>query len=310
MSASSRRTRTFAVVAVLAVLVVALLWRLANTPSRGQSAQSAAQSPEPAGSGRPLDADTPVEPVVERSTRSAAPGEFEISGSVRIASPNGPVGEHLEGSLTYAFELESQPGVARETHTTQVSESSWRIVARDGATLHWRSALVGGRRYSIEPASTVIAGDEPVRLLLHPPRALQLRVVDAQTGEQLDGLELQRAKSGISEVRVPPDAKTVPLGEGLASPITLAPLDGVEVLWVRRAGYAWSRAVVDHREDVDRCVALHAACEARVRIDGPLPPGNAYVLIEYLDGQPSDADRARQPEKALVRYVRTEQLPA
>jgi hypothetical protein len=312
-----------------------LLWRSANTPSPEQSAESS-QPAERAAPPPPLVADKPLEPVVERSARSATPSEFEVFGSVRIASPNGPVGEHLQGTLTYSFGLDSQPDVAGETHTTQVVESSWRIVARDGATLHWRSALIDGRRYSVEPAVVrcesnssrasgapsapeardkllwrrTTAGNEPVPLLLHPPRALKLHVVDAQTGEQLDGIELQRVNSGISDVRVPPDAKAVQLGEGLTSPLTLTPVNGVEVLWVRRAGYAWSHVVVEQRENVDRCVALHAVCEARVRIDGPLPPGDALVVIDYFDGEPSDASRARPPERALVHSVRTDQLPA
>jgi len=67
--------------------------------------------------------------------------------------------------------------------------------------------------------------------------------------------------------------------------------------------------VVDHREGVGRCVALHAVCEARVRLDGPLPPGDALVVIEYFDGEPSDENRAMTPQQALRRTVCTEQLP-
>ncbi|MBL8802727.1 MAG: hypothetical protein JNN27_12065 [Planctomycetes bacterium] len=335
MSTPVSRTRTLALAAVVAALVVVLLLRLANTPSHEQSAKSS-QPAERAAPPQPLVAETPLEPVVERSARIAAASELEVFGSVRIASPNGPVGEYLQGSLTYSFGLESQPEVAGETHTTQVVDSSWRIVAPDGVTLHWRSALIDGRRYSVEPAVVrcqsnlsrasgapgapqardkllwhrTTDGNEPVPLLLHPPRALKLHVVDAQTGEQLDGLELLRANSAISDVSVPPDAKAVQLGEGLTSPLTLTPVNGVEVLWVRRAGYAWSHVVVDHREDVDRCVALQAACQARVRLDGPLPPGDALVVIEYFDGEPSDPARARSPGRALARTVHTKQLPA
>jgi len=295
-----------------------LLWFSANRPSREQSAHSS----KPAASDEPMGVDTQVEPMIpgesrssveaaaELPTRSAAPSEFDVFGSVRIATPNGPVGEHLEGTLTYSFGLESQPDVAGETHTTPIAESSWRIVAHDGATLHWRSALIDGRRYSVEPASTVVTAGEPVRLLLHPPRALKLHVVDAQTGEQLDGIELHRAKGTTSAVYAAPQENAVLLGAGLASPITLTPAVGVELLLVRRAGYAWSHAVVDHREDVDRCVALHAVCEARVRLDGPLPPGDALVLIEYFDGEPSDENRTMPPQQALRRTVRTQQLPA
>jgi len=312
------RTRTLALAAAVAALVVVLLWLSAKTPLREQSAHAS----KLAASAQPLGVDTQVEPVnqgesrnsVEAAaklpTRSAALSELHVEGTVRIASPIGPLGEYMQGSLTYSFGVDSEEGASRDTHVVSIAESAWRLAAREGATVHWRSAWIDGKRFSIRPSCTVVAGSQPVRLLLHPPQAIQLHVVDAQTGEQLDGLEVYRGEANILNCCTAPALRAVQFGEGLASPIALTPLHGVEVVWVRRAGYAWSHVVVDQRENVDRCVALHAVCEARVRIDGPLPPGETLVVIEYFDGEPSDASRARPPERALVHSVRTDPLPA
>lgn len=151
------------------------------------------------------------------------------------------------------------------------------------------------------------AGNEPVDLLLHPPRAIKLHVVDAQTGAQLDGLEVRRGTTGVLDVSAVPSGHAIRLGDGLSSPLTLTPVDGVEVLWVRRAGYAWSHVVVDHREDVDRCVALHAACQARVRLDGPPRSAPTEVVVDYFDGDPQNVRYASLRDLAAFGVLRATQ---
>lgn len=100
----------------------------------------------------------------------------------------------------------------------------------------------------------------------------ELRVLDAATGANLDGvrvLEHEPDREPDPGGRVPgPHSPSSYLVHGVRSPIPLPPARGAKEYWVTADGYGWKRVAVDHETPGETVVRLDPAGDLHVEVTG------------------------------------------
>jgi hypothetical protein len=273
---------------------------------------------------------TSLEPepeLVEVPVPAPSPGPEEVEAPVVIVKGSvtvvdGEQGEHLAESGT--MELHLWRDGTGGTVEVEVTNGSWTCEAPEDARLSVASATLGGRAAfgAGEWHETVaIPPDRFVALRVRWPRASVLFVRAADTGRELDGIEL------LSNFRYPEGEGAHPgrvrernvVASDARSPIELALEPGgwnVEKAYFARApGYAWGQIEIDHSRGGDRWLELLPAGDLAVSFRGSEPAKGALLVLARgeehepvlelpLDGEHGEVEVRHLAEGPLTVSVR------
>ncbi len=150
---------------------------------------------------------------------------------------------------------------------------------------------VGGRPAYVESPGlpTPVGGIVEIHARFVP--SVVLRVRDASTGIDLDGLEVlrdvPRPRHRIHPGPHGPEAVVVRDGR---SPLVLPPVAGVHGYWVRGASSAWGHVEIDHRAGGERELRLVSGGSLLVRVTGLDP--DVELRVRLYAETPGEGERA------------------
>lgn len=267
--------------AVLALLALALLW---SAPGRDVVAVGSdpagaemVPAPEPASSLVAPEPDLEVDgpeslaaPEELGAGRTAAvvpagePGQLlgvgrddlrRIPGTVVRVDEDGHRYEDEDGKLRFR--------VAGRLRLALLKEGSWSVHGRPGEELVPERLVVGDLRVRLTGGRESVRLPEagPVRLEVEALPGVLVHVLDAETGDPLDGIEVYlRDGTGFED----PRWYGKPSRDGLASPFRLQPFATLKHstrrnYWIRADGRTWRSLEVDFVEDEEATVELKPA---------------------------------------------------
>lgn len=280
------------VIAFAAALLAAGAWWLLRDDLQTEAARpvesSHAVAPRAADEVQPIEA-TPVE-LAPRADVESEP-KTALEAPVAPASAANDRSPDVEGTLSL-----EQPDGTKEL----VAEANFKLIAWTGNSgrhvdveVHggrWAARFLGelagnvtrvqftgvhiAQRLAVvrEPADAVaIPPDKQIAVSVFFPASTILRVVDAASGAELDGVDLVRSSSFSNHGGAHPglDIDAIALARHLSSPVDLATLDhdrefGVLDLVVGAPGHAWTKITVDTRTGGERVLRLELGGSLRL----------------------------------------------
>lgn len=190
---------------------------------------------------------------------AAAPqGGSTLHGTVVGIDEGGVERKELDGT----FEIHWMEGKERRTVDVTVKAGLFTSEAPHVGKIGVDSFILGERigRLADDAIAIPDSGEVALRVKLLPTSTL--KVVDASTHAELDGIELlydvERFSRTGSAFRLAPrgDGDTEPVVSGARSPIVLPPVEGTPRYWIHAKGYAWKNLEVQQLIGGEREVAL------------------------------------------------------
>ena len=175
-----------------------------------------------------------------------------------------------------------------EQSRSAIRASMWSVNARGGAELAVKRCLVSfdGRTYEAIPRNRVVKPDPSVLCVLEVDLepGVVLRVVDAQSGLDVDGVEvvLVRASRDLYGETFQEPPESLLLGKPMLddSPLRIPRMTSVVTGWTRAEGYGWKRfAFAPESESV--IVELELGGDLVVEIPGSDARSKGNVVVVY-----------------------------
>ncbi len=225
--------------------------------------------------------------------RSQAP--VSVEGTASILDPRGRlllgVFGTLEGRVWTSEGLEIKP------FSIPVVDGRWTLDAIPGSEWHWLRAVVGSSVFRIECPTQIVPTEGRVDLILKRTEGPKLTIVDAQTGQSLDGLEVHLAHTLSDSAGIAPPAGSEPLPGLHSSPCTLPSGEGTDIFWIGKSGYAWARIAIVYTKAADRCVPLHRPASLELHlVDLPAQQPSEVLIRQF----PAFADSSDANESSVV----------
>ena len=246
-------------------------------------------------------------------TESAPPVPL---GTTAAKAATGALAMTIQTKLVLAVVLVLAVGLTWQVSTRRASAGSGPLAPGSpslvDATPPERSSTPAVRaepeahRASVAAVSGEEAPAEPPVSAPTPPRSV-LRVVDARTGAELDGLTVLR---GLSRPRgaIHPGWTGDPgavFARDAASPVVLSAEEDMESWWVHSPGYTWGWARFDHHTGGEREVALEpGGAILEVRMEGFDPALNLWLHVFPAGWERSHGSlvHVRHPDRASLRF--------
>lgn len=283
-------SRTVVLVVVLAALAVAVLLLLNQTGSEIEdlgpvdSTSGDLHDPTPFRPPAPVTTDESPDPtraVADDSRQPvrlpAAEGICPVTGRITLINPRG--GERTAPSGTIALRVaRQQQSLEREL---EVRDGLFDLQVPVGTNLTARSARLDGHSTTFPGADTLLVEGPVVwELEAHWHRNTRLNVVDALTGEHLEGLNLSRDGNDLNRRPLVLPSNTHEVIRNGNSPLEI-PSDGITVhtYWCRAPGYAWKRITIDPVSAGERTLLLERAGRLEVTLNNHDPRSNAVLRL-------------------------------
>lgn len=221
-----------------------------------------------------------VDPTVEE------PAESEATALPRVRiEVQGSDGQWTTGHRgSFRARAEGKPPV--DDWEVEVAEGTFAMDAIGPYEIHelW---LDGRAAHTLEPVQAGVSRVDPdagsrevpvVRAVWIPDASL--RVVDARTDADLEGVVLYRGRNRFRDRVHPgrPEPEQVLL-ESASSPIPLPSIDGVQQYWAWAPGYAWGYLQFEHRTGGERVIALEPGASLDVRLIHAEPDLPLFVRL-------------------------------
>gem|GEM_PF-3562637 len=187
-----------------------------------------------------------------------------VHGTASILDPRGRLHSGVFGALE--GRIRAAEGMETRSFSIPVDDGRWKLDAIPGSEWQWLRAVVGSSVFRIECPTRMVPTQGRVDLILKPAEGPKLTIVDAQTGQSLDGLEVHLAHTLSDSAGIAPPAGSEPLPGLHSSPCTLPSGEGTAVFWIGKPGYAWARIAVVYAMAGDRCVPLHRPASVELQL--------------------------------------------
>jgi RNA polymerase sigma-70 factor (ECF subfamily) len=205
-----------------------------------------------------------------------------VHGTLLLRDPERGDRSAADGWLL--FERSAAAG-QQETEVAVVEAGRWSIEGLAGERLEFVSAFLAGIPADLEALPVEVPHGSPVALEAQAFPVTTLQVVDAATGQDLDGIELRwGTQNFIAEaLRHPGDVGPLEFAQtGLSSPFQLEIPVIEEIplrLWVQATGYAWNHVDVQLRTGGTRTVRLFPGGDLEVLVLGARPEVDWRVAL-------------------------------
>lgn len=218
--------------------------------------------------------DPPWDEREETATHAEAP--IEIAGTLSVEGDAAPTGSFR---LTWSWDQ----GWNRST--IDVRGGAWSAVVPVGSRLTFDEIRVGGRVAVAVDRKTVAPASGRVAVACRWFKPTTLRILDADTGAELAGVEIVQHVAGFCLSGLHPGPGYVQVvADDAASPVTLPEQPGQQVYWVRGPGHAWKRVEVMLGFGDERIVRLPKAGDLDVRLSNFDPDSDAEVRLYDVTG--------------------------
>jgi hypothetical protein len=178
-----------------------------------------------------------------------------LHGTIVAIDESGQEQKELDG----AFKLHWMEG--KEARTVDVAVKGGRFTSEvpPSGNLAVDDVVLGDRIGRLADSVMEIPASGEVALHVRLIPASTLKVVDASTRAELDGIEVVYdvdAFAGAERLAPRGDGDTRPVVSGKRSPVVMPPLEGTPRCWVHVKGYAWNLVEVQQLVGGEREVAL------------------------------------------------------
>ncbi len=233
----------------------------------------------------------------ESAAEAPAPAKVKLVGTIVAVDEAGREHRHEEGSFRFVLWV----GDSGQHLNVPVMDGVWEAEVLEGVRLEAQNIRLGGKPAFCDGKRISVPGDGKLAISAHWPRKAFLRVLDATTRIDLEGVVLVPEHPSQSNRDMPhpgnhPSASL--LTAETRSPVDLAKLiSGSDDsnwrmnYWVRASGYAWGRIELDLRLGGERTLALKPAAQLEVKLVGELP-STGWVLRLY-PRQPEEGEKAK-----------------
>jgi hypothetical protein len=259
------------------------------------AAAAAAQGPE----ARPK---TPCE--------TESDGSITVHGKVLFTDRHGREHERCEGRAmaTLWFPSGDRGMELGAPADLDIVDGEWRVtfvrrqfpVEGKPAHLSLHGCRIDGAGVFVEPDKLPLEGELVFRL--RAVAELRLEVLDAETRQPLDGVEVFRDREGHFEHLLHPGSGSslhcvVPKAR---SPFVVPAEDDLSVgatveLWVRAPGHAWQMLRYLAKEGGTRTVLLAGAGALQVKVSGLLPTAVEKLAVRLYQGEAPESPSAEFP---------------
>ena len=188
---------------------------------------------------------------------AAAPPKAEstLHGSIVAIDEAGKEQRELDGS----FKLHWMEGKEARVADVPVKGGRFTTEAPRNGNIGVDDLVLGDRIARLADSVIHIPESGEVELHVRLIPASTLKVVDASTRAELDGIEVAYdvdAFAGAKRLAPRGDGDTQPIAAGKRSPVVMPPLEGTPRCWVHVKGYAWNLVEVSQLVGGEREVAL------------------------------------------------------
>lgn len=205
------------------------------------------------------------------ASEAGASSRLSIQGLISVTGADGRARDHEDGTITLAI----LTSTTHEARTVVIESGAFQFECDPGSHARVDGIVLGGRR-----ALLVGGGSErPLRasgewiVRARWTTGAVLRVLDAKTRRELEGVEIVRPRTAGGSSAMDPGIDHERVLEAASSPIEIArradiEASGLDVLFVRARGFAWGRVEVRHDSEREHVVELGPGGDVSVQVEG------------------------------------------
>ena len=220
-------------------------------------------------------------------------GTVTVSGKTTFADSKQDVHEKVRGSVSAMLWYTKEGAqLARDT-TVEIVDGTWTATffrpehaGERPDRISLRGARIEDNPVILETDDLSLAEGADLTLRLRAIPELRLRVIDAETKEELTEVGVFRCKGEDNKLHPGPGARLEGLVDAGKSPLLVPSPDEVHpkmttTLWVRAPGYAWGSVEILFAEGGLREVPLVRGGSAKITITGKVPAAEKLALRVY-----------------------------
>ena len=194
--------------------------------------------------------------------------------------------------------------VGEATRTVFARHGQWQVEGGGDGKARVEGVVVDG--LAATPVHPLVDLSGPARIEVEVVMRDRLRVLDAATKADLDGVTVVRAGSlADSEMGVPSGGlASRPLVSGASSPLAIPDVPGIHSYWVGAAGYEWRQ--VDLRGGSDQQQVVELGREATLNVawrDGRTPIDASLALYRTTGGERRLMSRCAASAEGAQRFT-------
>jgi hypothetical protein len=185
-------------------------------------------------------------PAPSEAIPAAAAASAEIHGTVVIEDEKGAEHTRESGALTIAHFATEADAVFQEI---AVKDGAWTATVPKDRSLVFMKLVARDREAVLPEPRPLAPGPEPIEVRGKWLSRGWLRVVDATTKQELDGIEIRSMsawRAGPQWTHPGDDPRMKTVISGAVSPIELPDSKWLEHYWVHAPSHAWERVDFDH----------------------------------------------------------------